>query len=174
QMSAVDQLMKVSASLHKLAAIDRSIKPSDDIAEAICAQAEELVDAVRKYNDTVEYNATRLEELEERLELLSKLRRRYGGTIEDVLAYADRARAELDGIEHSEERLIALRKQETALLKHIGELAERMSRARMAAGTRLAQGIIAELADLRMERAVFEVSIEQREDPNGCYVGDRR
>src|SRR5690606_36557803 len=116
-------------------------------------------------NVSVEYNPTRLEELEERLELLSKLRRRYGGSIEEVLAHADRARAELNGIEHSEERLIALRKQETSLLKHVGELAERISRARTAAGTRLAQGIVSELADLRMERALFEVGISQREDP---------
>src|SRR5690606_10908196 len=134
QMSAVDQLMQVSVLLHKLAAIDPSIQPSYDLAEVICAQAEELVFAVRKYNDSVEYNPERLDELEERLELLSKLRRRYGGTIEEVLAYAERARAELDGIENSEERLIKLRKQETSLLRHVGELAERMSRARTAAG----------------------------------------
>src|SRR5690606_11754958 len=145
---------------------------SHDLAEVICAQAEELVFAVRKYNDSVEYNPERIDELEERLELLSKLRRRYGGSIEEVLAYGERARAELDGIEHSEERLVALRKQETSLLKHIGELAERISRARTAAGARLAQGIVAELADLRMERAVFEVGIRQTEDANGCYVGE--
>ena len=174
QMSAVDQLMQVALLLQKLAAIDPTITPSYDLAEVICAQAEELAFAVRKYNETVEYNPSRLDELEERLELFNKLRRRYGGTIEEVLAYAERARAELNGIEHSEERLIELRKQEKALLKHVGELAERMSRARTAAGLRMAQGIVGELADLRMERAVFEVGIAQQDDPNGCYVGERR
>jgi DNA repair protein RecN (Recombination protein N) len=174
QMAAMDQLMQVAVLLQKLAAIDPTITPSYDLAEVICAQVEELSFAVRKYNDSVEYNPERLDELEERLELLSKLRRRYGGTLEDVLAYADRARAELDGIEHSEERLIELRKQEKAMLKHIGELAERMSRARTAAGARLAQGIVSELADLRMERAVFEVGITRHDDPNGCYIGEQR
>ena len=174
QMAAMDQLMQVALLLQKLAAIDPTITPSYDLAEVICAQAEELAFAVRKYNDSVEYNPGRLDELEERLEVLSKLRRRYGGSIEEVLAYAERARAELNGIEHSEERLIDLRKQEKALLKHIGELAERMSRARTAAGVRMAQGIVGELADLRMERAVFEVGISQQDAPDGCYVGERR
>ncbi|MFO7323647.1 MAG: DNA repair protein RecN [Chloroflexota bacterium] len=174
QMAAVDQLMQVAAILHKLAAIDPSFQPSYEMAEMLCAQAEELTFEVRKYNELVEYNPERLNEVEERLELLSKLRRRYGGTIEAVIAYAEAARAELDNIEHSEERLTELRKQEQALLRHIGELAERMSKARAAAGQRMGQLIINELADLRMERARFEVAIEHQEDPDGCYVGDTR
>jgi DNA repair protein RecN (Recombination protein N) len=174
QMAAVDQLMQVSVLLHRLSGIDAEMKAAYDLAEIICAQAEELTHSVRRYNETVEYNPERLEELEERLELLSKLKRRYGGTIESVIAYADRARAELDGIEHSEERLTELRKRESKLLKQIGDQATKMSRARASAGQKLAAGIVSELADLRMERAVFEVGIAQYDDPEGCYVGEAR
>ncbi len=174
QLSAVDQLMQSSVLLSKLAAIDPSLKDDADMANTICEQAEEIIFTLHNYVDSVEYDPDRLNELEERLELIAALRRRYGGSIESILAYADRARNEMNHIEHSEERLTELRKQEDMLLRHIGELAERMSKARMAAGRRMGDGIVSELADLRMERARFEVSILQEDAPDGAYVGERR
>lgn len=174
QMAALDQLMQVCVILNKLSNIDPELKPYYDLAESAAAQVDELSHGMRKYGEAIEYNPERLEELEERLELLNALRRRYGGSIEAILEYADKAREELNNIDHSEERLGELRKQENSLLKHIGELAERISRARTTAGTRLAKGIVSELGDLKMERAQFEVSLIQREDPDGCYVGGKR
>jgi DNA repair protein RecN (Recombination protein N) len=175
QMSALDVIMQVAGVLHKLSQIDAALKEDYDLAEEVSAQMDELAISLRRYAQSVEYNPKRLEELEERLELISGLKRRYGASLELVLEYADKARDELNGIEHSEERLIELRKQETSLLRHIGELAERMSRARVAAARQLGEGIVGELADLRMVKAQFEVSIEQREDAeNGCYVNGKR
>jgi DNA repair protein RecN (Recombination protein N) len=174
QLGALDQLIKVSLLLGKLANIDASLKDDHDLAEEAVAQAEELSLALRRYAETVEYNPARLDEVEERLELINKLTRRYGGTVEAVLEYAQRAAAELDAIDNSEERIEELRKQETSMLKHIGELGERISRARAAAAKRLSAGIVTELADLRMAKAQFEVLIEQTDDPDGCYVGERR
>ena len=174
QMGALDQLMHTALLLSKLAHIDASLKEDYDLAEEASALVEELAKSLRRYADTVEYNPVRLDEVEERLELITKLTRRYGGTVEAVLAYAERAAAELDGIENSEERIEALRKQETSMLKHIGDLGERISRARTSASKRLSAGIVAELGDLRMAKAQFEVLIEQLEDPEGCYVKERR
>ncbi len=174
QLSALDQIMQVAGLLNKLANIDPELKEVHDLAEEVSAQMEELTISLRRYAEGVEYNPARLDELEERLEAINTLKRRYGVTVELVLEHADKARAELDGIEHSEERLNELRKQETSMLKHIGELAERISRARVAAAKQLSEGIVRELGDLRMARAQFEVSIEQHEDPNGAYVGNRR
>ncbi|HVU12546.1 MAG TPA: DNA repair protein RecN [Phototrophicaceae bacterium] len=174
QLSALDQIMQVAGLLNKLANIDPELNEVHDLAEEVSAQVEELTISLRRYAEGVEYNPDRLDELEERLEAINTLKRRYGVTVELVLEYADKARAELDGIEHSEERLNELRKQETSMLKHIGELAERISRARTAASKQLSEGIVRELGDLRMARAQFEVAIEQHDDPNGAYVGSRR
>ncbi|HEX2622543.1 MAG TPA: hypothetical protein VHL11_20425, partial [Phototrophicaceae bacterium] len=77
-------------------------------------------------------------------------------------------------IEHSEERLDELRVKETDLLQHIGEMAGKISEVRQSIGTQLSKRVINELKDLRMERAQFEVSIEHIDDPDGCFVGDRR
>ena len=174
QLSALDQVMQVAALLNKLAAIDPALKEDYDLAEEVSAQVEELAISLRRYAEAVEYNPARLNELEERLEVIGALKRRYGVTVELVLEHAENARKELSGIEHSEERLEELRKTETSMLKHIGELGQRISRARVAAARQLGEGIVRELGDLRMARAQFEVAIEQREDPNGCYVGDKR
>jgi DNA repair protein RecN (Recombination protein N) len=173
-LGAVDGLMQVAALLSKLAQIDPALAEERDLAGSVAAQAEELAVSLRRYIDHVEYNPERLNEVEERLEVINALKRRYGPSIALILEHAEKARAELDALEHSEERLEELARQETTLLKHIGELAERISRGRAAAAAQLSEGIIRELADLRMASARFEVSLEQREDPEGCYVGDRR
>ncbi|MBE2271117.1 MAG: DNA repair protein RecN, partial [Anaerolinea sp.] len=174
QNGALDQLMQAALLLSKLANIDAAMKEDYDLAEEASALAEELAKSLRRYTDAVEYNPVRLDEVEERLELINGMKRRYGGTIESVLAYAEKAALELDGIENSEERLIELREQEDSMLKHIGELGERISRARTAAAKRLSAEIVTELGDLRMAKAQFEVLIEQIDAADGCYVGDRR
>ncbi len=174
QMSAVDQLGQVALLLQKLAQIDPGLKTEYDLADSISTQAEELTQAVRRYADGVEYNPERLNEVEERLETINRLRRRYGATIEAVLEHAERAREELNGIEHSEERLEELRQQEENLLHHIGELSAKISKVRATFGKRLGERIVAELADLRMERAQFEVAITHEDEPDGCYVNGSR
>jgi DNA repair protein RecN (Recombination protein N) len=174
KLSAIDQLIQVSSLLGKLANIDPNLKEDHDLAEEACAQVEELATSLRRYVDHVEFNPERLDEVEERLEVINTLKRRYGMSIELVLEHADNAREELNGIEHSEERLVELRKQEDSLLHHVGELADRISRARVAAARRLSAAVVEELGDLRMQDALFEVEIARHEDPEGCYLGNQR
>jgi DNA repair protein RecN (Recombination protein N) len=174
QTSAVDQLGQLALLLQKLAQIDPALKSEYELADSLSTQAEELTQAVRRYGDAVEYNPERLDEVEERLETINRMRRRYGATTEAVLEYAERARAELNGIEHSEERLEELRGQEITLLQHIGELSAKISKVRTTFGKRLGERIVKELADLRMERAQFEVAITHDDDPEGCYVNGKR
>lgn len=174
QMSAVDQLMQVSVLLGKLANIDADMKEDAELADQLSVEAEELALALRRYADRVEYNPDRLDEVEERLELINKLRRRYGASIEAVLQYAEKARKELENIENSDERLEKLRADEDKLLHHVGEVSDRISKVRQMMGQKMSERVVAELGDLRMERAQFKVSIERREDPNGCFIGDKR
>ena len=175
QSGAVDQVLQACALLDKLARIDPELKTSLAQAQLAAEQIEDLATALHRYFDHIEYNPERLDEAQERLELIASLKRRYNAAgISEVLAYAETARAELNNLEHSEERLIELAAEEERLLRHVGELGERISRARQNAAQQLAKGIVAELADLRMASARFEVQIGHREDPAGAYVGDRR
>ncbi|MBI1278625.1 MAG: DNA repair protein RecN [Anaerolineaceae bacterium] len=173
-LSAVDQLGQVSVLLSKLSHIDPDMKEDSELADELAESAEELALTLRKYADRVEFNPVRMEEVEERLELVNKLRRRYGATIEAVLEHAERARNELESIGNSDERLKELRAEEEKLLKLIGEVAERVSKVRNMIGQKMGERIVAELADLRMEKAKFEVSIKRTEAEDGCYIGSNR
>ncbi len=174
QSPAVDLLMNVATHMDKLLAIDPELEDLQEIAESISAQAQELALEMSGYVDDIEYDPQRLNEIEERLELINSLRRRFGMTIELVLEHAEQARAQLENIEHSEERLEKLQKQETDLLKQIGDFSQSISKARGQIGQQLSKRVVTELKDLRMERTRFEVQLEQTEDPDGCFVGQKR
>lgn len=175
QSGAVDQILQACALLDKLARIDPELKPSLTQARLAAEQIEDLASALHRYLDHIEYNPERLDELQERLELIAALKRRYNAAgIPEIIAYAETARAQLTALEHSEEQLLELAAEEDRLLHHVGELGERISRARQNAAQQLAKGIVAELADLRMASARFEVEIAQGEDPDGAYVGGQR
>jgi DNA repair protein RecN (Recombination protein N) len=172
--AATDLLQQAAAALAKLAAIDPDLNEQAQWAEELSVQVEELGETMRHYHDGVEYSPARINELEERLEAISRIKRKYGGTVEAALDFLERSEAELDSIEHSEERLEALREQETELLHQFGQLAARLSKGRQQAAATLAKNIERELGDLRMSGARFEVSILQNDDANGAFIGSRR
>lgn len=133
--SIVDGLMQVAAAMDKLAAIDPDLGADDELAEGLAQQAQELALMMARYAGEVEYDPQRLDELEERLELIRTLKRRYQATgIKDIIAYGARAAKELERIDHSDARLEGLRRQEARLLGYIGEISQRLSQARQTAG----------------------------------------
>jgi DNA repair protein RecN (Recombination protein N) len=174
QLSAVDQLNQIAVLMGKLANIDPAMKDEADGASDLAEQAEDLALSLRRYVDKVEFDPDRLEEIEERLDLVNRLHKRFGATIDDILQYAEKARKELESIEHSDERLKELRAEEDKLLTHVGEVAERISKVRQMIGQKMGERIVAELADLKMEGSRFEVSIKRKESRDGCFIGDKR
>jgi len=173
--AATDLLQQAAAALGKLAAIDPTLKEQADLAAGLSAQVEDLGATMRHYRDGVEFSPARIDELEERLEAINRLKRKYGGTIPAALDFLARVESELNNLQHSEERLAQLRDAETDLLRSIGELAGRLSDARRKAAEKLAKAIERELGDLRMTGGRFEVGIVHEEDPqNGAYVGRQR
>ncbi len=173
-LAAVDQLQQVAVILGKLAALDETLEEDAELADGIAAQAQELSLTLANYADDVEYNPARLNEVEERLEAINGLKRRYGLTIDIILEHAEKARADLDRIDNSDQALENLRQEEEKLLRLIGEAADNVSKARRKTGDELARRIITELGDLKMASARFEVSLIQKEDKNGCIIGKKR
>jgi DNA repair protein RecN (Recombination protein N) len=176
-LAAVDQLMAAAGLMSKLAALDTSLNTARDQANELAESAQDLSITLRRYSSKIEYNPSRLNAIEDRLELIRQLTKRYGGAsanVAAVLLYAERAKTELDGLQNSGERLEQLRTQETHLLKQVGEQAHRLSVQRAVAGKRLGEHVVQELADLRMESTRFEVEQFQEEQSDGCYVMNRR
>ena len=172
---AVDGLMGAAAALAKLAQIDPDFSGDHALADNLAQGAQELALTLTRYADDIEYDPQRLNELEERLELIRTLKRRHRvNSIDDLLAYAARAQSELAGIEGSDDRLAQLQRREDELLRHIGDISARLSQARVGAGRSLSDAVVRELADLRMERTQFEVLLAQAEHPAGCIIGNKR
>ncbi len=171
---ALEQLMQAEQLLARLARIDPQLQEGHALADALAQQVQELSGALQDYGGQVEHNPQRLAEVEQRLEAINTLRRRFGASIEAVLAHADESRAQLDALEHNEEQLQACQAQEARLLAELGQAAAALSALRQKAGHSLARRVMTELADLRMGATRFEVSITQQESEAGCPVGERR
>ncbi|MDE0609318.1 MAG: DNA repair protein RecN [Anaerolineaceae bacterium] len=171
---ALEQLMQAEQLLARLARIDPQLEEGHALADALAQQVQELTGALQDYRDRIEHNPQRLADVEQRLEAINTLRRRFGATIQAVLAHADEARAQLDALEHNEQQLLACQAEENRLLADLGRTASALSRARREAGQKLARQVMSELADLRMGGTRFEVSIAQQESADGCLVEGRR
>jgi DNA repair protein RecN (Recombination protein N) len=171
---ASDLLGEATRSLAALSKIDPSLNSAHESGQAVLEQAAELARDLRAYRESIEFNPRRLEQVEERVELLRNLKRKYGDTLEAVAAHAEQARRELEGITHADERRAELETREKELLTELGVSGAELSRARRTAAAELARGIETELADLKMSGAKFSVDQSWKEDPAGAIVGDQR
>jgi DNA repair protein RecN (Recombination protein N) len=167
-------LGEAAEAVAALTRIDASLTGVEAEAQALVEQAGDLARRLRVYREGIESSPKRLDEVEERIGLIRSLQRKYGETIEAVLAGAASARQELDAITHAEERIAQLEKEEARKLKQLGEIGDRLSRSRQAAGEKLARAIETELSDLRMAGARFSVDLTWDDDPAGVPVGERR
>lgn len=173
QLPAADLLGQTVRALNQLSKIDPSLGEQETLAESLAIQVSELARTLHDYQESVEFSPARLAQVEERLSLIYSLKRKYGNSIQEILAFGERAQSELDSITHSEERIEELRDQEEQLRHTIGHLAAELSHTRREAGERLAAEVEAQLGDLSMEGARFAVDLTWTEDPDGVYVGEQ-
>jgi DNA repair protein RecN (Recombination protein N) len=171
---ASDLLGAAAHALAALSKIDAQLAAASDTAQSLLDQAAELSRDLRAYRESVEFNPKRLEQVEERLELVRALRRKYGESIEAILSFAEKSRRELDGITHADERMAELALREQDGLRELGRLGTDLSQERRRAAEAMSRGIEAELADLRMAGAQFAVDVHWEEDPQGAEVGEHR
>ncbi len=172
--AAADLIGEAARALNALVKIDPTVADKRDLAISLSEQFKELARDVQDYREQIEFNPRRLDAVEERLELIRNLQRKYGATLEDIGAYGAQAQAERETLTHSGERMAELEAREDKLLHRLGQLGEALTAARREAAERLSTGIVAELADLRMDRAQFAVDFQRQDDPAGAYADGRR
>ncbi|HET7767359.1 MAG TPA: DNA repair protein RecN, partial [Chloroflexota bacterium] len=170
---AIDLLGQAERSLTQLLRIDPQLGDREALLIEATAQIEELAQTVRAYQESIEFAPERLAEVEERLDLLHTLQRKYGETIDDVLRFAEAAGVELEGLVNREQRTVELEGQAAQLEAKIGTTAQALSAARLAAGERLAKDVAAEMAALSLKGA-FYVMVEHEPSTDGVPVGDER
>jgi DNA repair protein RecN (Recombination protein N) len=172
--AALDALAKAQKAIAGLAKIDPKFAEHGRTLDSVTAQIDDLAHEVRRYREAIEYSPKRLNAVEDRLDLIKRLKRKYGAAIPDVSAFAERAEQELGTLEHSGERIAELREEEERLLREIGRAGKDLSVARKAAAEKLSAGIEAELNDLRMAGARFAVDLKWEPAENGAYANEQR
>jgi DNA repair protein RecN (Recombination protein N) len=172
--SVNDLMGQVERAMMHLVKADPSKSDLLERLQGLSYQINDAAGELQDYQDQLEFNPDRLNYLEERLELINRLKRKYGEDIPAVLARRDEAMAELDKISHSEERIEELEAKSEKLLRQIGRMGESISEKRKKAADILGEAIEKELMDLKMEAAQFKVGFNRRDDENGAYAGDAR
>jgi DNA repair protein RecN (Recombination protein N) len=114
---------------------------------------------LRDYLDKLEADPARLEEVESRLALIERLKRKYGGSVEAVLAFLVDVERKIAGMENADVRLAELQAARKTLLSAFESIAAQLTDARKHAATKLSRSVEKELAALAMERTVFRVDV---------------
>ncbi len=168
--SATDLFGQAVTAINQLARTDSGQKGLSERAQEIFDSLNDLVLELRDYIETIEFNPKRLEEVEERLDLIQNLKRKYGSTIPEVIAFAETAAEELDAITNAEERIAHLEAEKAVQLKKIAVLGEALSEARKKAAGKMSAALEAQLKDLRMPEAHFDVEFIRKQDPDGVEL----
>ena len=174
QPGVVDQLNALQGCLDRIARLDADRGEWTEIVLNLLDESANLLDAFRAYREEIDYDPNRLTEVEDRLHLIHSLERKYGATIDDVLAFAERIRAELETIENADERIRVLAAEAVKRKEALSGIAERLSLRRREVAGRIAERVEAELADLSMGTATFEISMKLEEDADGLRFSDGR
>ncbi len=170
--AVTDLLGQVSQALINLSRIDSSQKNLSDQATGLEESLSDMAHSLRDYLEGIEFSPKRLELAEERLNLILNLKRKYGGSIEAVLAFAIDAHHQLDGISHASEQIASLQETESELLKELARQALDLSNLRKKAAEDLNKLIEGELEDLRMTSAQFKVDFQTHPDIHGLPMPD--
>ena len=173
EVPSISELLgEVVESLRSLSRIDETTESFYERGDSSLAGLQDLALDLQNYAENIEFNPRLLNRVEERMDLINNLKRKYGNSIEEVLAFCDRAREELESITHAEERIEVLELEEIKLLAQLAEKAEKLSQKRQEAAKVLGRAVESELEDLRMANARFTAAIEKRLDENGLPLNE--
>jgi DNA repair protein RecN (Recombination protein N) len=166
QASVSTQLRTALKKVEELARIDGSFERVVETLKSAAIGVDDASDAIRDYLDKLEADPKRLDEIESRLALLERLKRKYGGTsvsssVDDILAFLEDVRAKMEGVETAGERRAKLEQDLAAASQAYRECAAALTDARKTAADKLAKKVETELDSLALESAVFRIEMRE-------------
>jgi len=170
--AATDLVGQAAQALAALAKIDAGQAELANQAELMLDTMSEVIHNLRDYLEEIEFNPKRLDDVEERLDLIHSLTRKYGGSIPAVIAYGEDAQKQLETITGAADRIVELEMQEAKLLEKLSKQGTTLSEKRRSAAAEMGKGIETELDDLRMASAQFGVDFRTKPEPNGIPLAD--
>ena len=152
---AAGLLAQAEYALARLAKFSDSFATMHERVSDLMYQVQDVAEEVRDARDDLSYSADELEQIESRLDVIHKLRRKYGVTCEDILAYLAKAKKELDDIEFADDHLERLKKKLKKAEKEAWDAAKDLRKNRRETSVTMAERILTELAQLDMPRVQF-------------------
>lgn len=152
----LDQAAAALAGLHE---VSEAFDAMAEQAEELRLLAADLRDSVTSRSDNLDFSSAEREWVEQRLDLIYRLKQKYGGTLEEIAAYYERITSELETLADSDNRREELREQYRAELTEAKRLAGQISEKRRAAATRLEKEIVRELSELDMDKVKMRVAV---------------
>lgn len=159
-VSAIKQAEDALRALRSLG--DEFIELSDRL-EALRSEAYDLAMTVRDKREEFDFSPEELDAVESRADLLYRLKKKYGGTVEEMLGYLERSKDELDRIEYADDRIAQLEKKLDGQRSEVAKAAKELSDARKAAAKTLEAEILRELRELDMPKVRFAIDFAEKE-----------
>ncbi len=159
-----DKLSIVRKHMEQIVAHDSQAgKLAEDISD-FCFMGDDLASRLREYRDSLESNPFRLEQVTERIDLLQQLKRKYGNTIEDILHFADEAKAELQHLDNLENQLLELEQTVAREQAHLEKMARELHEKRKQTAMKLSAAMQEELNSLAFNSASLQVYWQENEE----------
>lgn len=155
--AGIDMITDAESEIANASAYMETLGEASEKITDIRYELEDIAETVRDAMTEVDFDPSELEDIDERLDLLYRLSKKYGDTEEEMLEYLEKARAELDNIAFSEERVKELQKQEKEALAETETAACKLTESRKTAGQKLSNAICSELEFLDMPNVRFVV-----------------
>jgi DNA repair protein RecN (Recombination protein N) len=167
EQAVLTRLGRIGRTLAALAQTDPTMSDCEQVAAESAIQLKELAGRLRDYTEQLDADPARQSVVEDRLDLIQRLKKKYGGSIEAVIETGKQVQEELRSLDNHQERTAELTAQLAEEDHRLRTLAQQLSKKRTEAAKRMTMSVGAELAALKMEQAIFQVMVSTDESPEG-------
>ena len=174
EFDAISQVRVADHDLQEVAALDPSAQPLAERATELLVLAEDLARDARDYAEGIEGDPARLAMVDDRLNSLQVLKRKYGTTLEDVIAYREQIELELQDLSADKYDPSVLNQRLEEAEAKARSLAEQLTASRVEAAKRLSAATMQSIAELNMGNSEVAIQVNQVDDPNGLRLTDGR
>lgn len=167
EQAVLTRLGRIGRTLAALAQTDPTMSDCERVAAESAIELKELAGRLRDYTEQLEADPARQSVVEDRLDLIQRLKKKYGGSIEAVIETGKQVQEELRSLDNHQERTAELTAQLAEEEHRLRTLVQQLSKKRTEAAKRMTMSVGAELAALKMEQAIFQVMVSIDESPEG-------
>ena len=162
--AGIDSLSTAIKALEKIENIDEKYEKVASNLKSLYYELQEVSRDLSSYNEEIYFDEEERNEVEERLDLICSLKRKYGNSIKEILAYKEEIEEEVKHIENLDEYINKLKNEQSQIQKEMDELGEQINKIRTAHAKKLSQNINKELVDLEMKNAKVNIHVTNKDE----------